>query len=225
MTTMIAPAAEQAPIENEELNEVQDAVQPDQDAQAKATSEKRRKYSGNDVLRLIRVLDEAKMDMDRQCLSMNDVVHLLQDRLDGMLKTRKCSCADLARLVTMAGFPVTERTLKDYLARSRKDAKEGKRNYSGLMEHILSQAGKEDGNTPANGKASFLPGEAGASGAKDAYDELAVPANEEPASAASSATSTATDGIEAKEMARQHVQDIYATRKHRKKARLSQKRK
>ena len=30
MTTMIAPAAEQAPIQNEELNEVQDAVQPDQ---------------------------------------------------------------------------------------------------------------------------------------------------------------------------------------------------
>ena len=222
MTTMIAPAAEQAPIENEELNEVQDAVQPDQDAQAKATPEKRRKYSGNDVLRLIRALDEAKMDMDRQCLSMNDVVHLLQDRLDGMLKTRKCSCADLARLVTMAGFPVTERTLKDYLARSRKDAKEGKRNYSGLMEHILSQAGKEDGKTPANGTASFLPGEAGASGAKDAFDELAVPANEEPASAASpaasSAASSATGGIEAKEVARQHVQDIYAARKHRKKA-------
>ena len=165
------------------------------------------------------------MDMDRQCLSMNDVVHLLQNRLDGMLRTRKCSCADLARLVTMAGFPVTERTLKDYLARSRKDAKEGKRNYSELMEHILSQAGKADGNTPANGKASFLPGEAGASGAKDAYDELAVPANEEPASAASPAASPATDGIEAKEVARQHVQDIYVARKHRKKARLAQKRK
>ena len=55
---------------------------------------------------------------------MNDVVHLLQDRLDEMLNSRKCSCADLARIITMAGFPVTERTLKDYLARARKDAKE-----------------------------------------------------------------------------------------------------
>ena len=221
MTTMLETTAAQDAIQN--MNEVQDAAQT---TQAKTCPAKRRKYSGNDVLRLMKVLDNARMDMERQCLSMNDVVHLVQDKLEGMLKTRRCSCADLARIITSAGFPVTERTLKDYLARSRKDTKEGNTDYSRLKEHILSQAPKEDGiredgKSSANDAGPCLSGEDGAidnanasngaSNGQNASDDFAV--------------SSATDNIDAKEMARQHVQDIYATRKHRKKARLSQKRK
>ncbi len=211
MTTMIAPAAVEAAIQCENQNEVQDAAQA---AQAKSSPAKRKKYSGNDVLRLMKVLDEVKMDMDKQCLSMNDVVHLVQDKLDGMLKTRRCSAADLARLVTMAGFPVTERTLKDYLARSRKDAKEGHTVYRELKEHILSQAGKENGQSCANAVAPFLPGEDDAHDSHEAQDDSEV-----------FAVSSATDAVDAKEMARQHVQDVYAARKRRKKARNAKKQK
>ncbi len=218
MTTMTTPAAVQATIQDESLNGVQEAAKA---AQTKAFPAKRRKYSGNDVLRLIKVLDEAKMDMDKECLSMNDVVHLVQDKLDGMLKTRRCSAADLARLVTSAGFPVTERTLKDYLARSRKDAKEGHTVYSDLKKHILSQAGQKESPNGTDDAAPFLPAEAVASDGLNASDDFPVPGNEEPASAVSSAT----DGIDAKEKAKQHIQDIYAARKRRKKARLAQKRK
>ena len=150
------------------------------------------------------------MDMDKKWLSMNDVVHLLQDRLDEMLNSRKCSCADLARIITMAGFPVTERTLKDYLARARKDAKEGNTAYSELRERIPSQAAKEDGPDCTDAASPFLAGEDGASDAQDAPDDFA--------------TSSVSDGTDAKEMARQHVQDVYAGRKRRKKVRLAQKR-
>ncbi len=218
MTTMFDTTATQVAILCEKQNAVQDATQ---NTQAKNSPAKRRKYSGNDVLRLMKVLDQVKMDMDKQCLSMNDVVHLVQDKLDGMLKTRRCSAADLARLITMAGFPVTESTLKDYLARSRKDAKEGHTVYRDLKEHILSQAGKEENPNGTGDAAPFLPAEADASDGLDASDDFPVPCNEEPASAVSSAT----DGIDAKEMAKQHVQDIYAARKRRKKAIKAGKRK
>ena len=209
MTTMIESLAVEAASQDTAQDEVQEAVQPAQAAQANASPAKRRKYSGNDVLRLRKALDEARMDMDKQCLSMNDVVHILQDRLDEMLKTRKCSCADLARIITMAGCPVTERTLKDYLARARKDAMEGNTAYSELKEHILSQAGNEDGPNCTDAAAPFVPGEADASDGQDASADSAV----------------ATDAIEAKEMARQHVQDVYAARKCRKKAKNARKQK
>ena len=223
MTTMLETTAAQDAIQN--MNEVQDAAQT---TQAKTCPAKRRKYSGNDVLRLMKVLDNAKMDMERQCLSMNDVVHLVQDKLEGMLKTRKCSCADLARIITSAGFPVTERTLKDYLARSRKDAKEGN-DYSELRQAILSQAPKEDGKredgkSSANDAGPCLASEDGAidntntnvDDGQDNSDEFALPGGND---WLASAISSAMDSNETKALARQHVQDIYAARKRRKKAR------
>ena len=181
---------------------------------AEACPAKRRKYSGNDVLRLIRVLEEAKLDMDRKCLSMNDVVHLVQDKLEGMLKNHKYSCAKLARLITMAGLPVTERTLKDYLAKARKDAKEGNTDYGELKEHILSQARKEESKSSANDAATSLssddaPDAQNVSVARDASDDFAAPSDEKPASA----TTSAPDDIEEAEKKKQHVQDIYAARK------------
>ncbi len=223
MTTMLETTHAQDAIQNTAMNEVQDAAQASQE---KACPAKRRKYSGNDVLRLMKVLDNARMDMERQCLSMNDVVHLVQDKLEGMLKTRKCSCADLARLITSAGFPVTERTLKDYLARSRKDAKEGN-DYSELRQAILSQAPKEDGQredgkSSANAAGSCVAGEDGANAntnsddGQDASDEFALPGGND---WLASAISSAMDSNETKAVARQHVQDVCAARKRRKKAR------
>ena len=79
MTTMIESLAVEDVSQDTAQNEVPEAAQA---AQEKASPAKRRKYSGNDVLRLRKTLDEARMDMDKQCLSMNDVVHILQDRLD-----------------------------------------------------------------------------------------------------------------------------------------------
>ena len=219
MTTMIETTAAQAAILNETM-EVQPAAEA---VQEKASPAKRRRYSGNDVLRLMKVLDNARMDMERQCLSMNDVVHLVQDKLEGMLKTRRCSCADLARIITSAGFPVTERTLKDYLARSRKDAKEGN-DYSELRQAILSQAPKEDGKSSTNATGPCLAGEDGAidntntnvDDGQDNSDEFALPGGND---WLASAISSAMDDNETKAVARQHVQDVYAARKRRKKAR------
>ena len=209
MTTMINPE-----IMTAETAEPMSA----QDVQAKPCPAQRRRYSGNEVLRLIRVLNEAKMDMNKKWLSMNDVVHLLQDRLDEMLKSRKCSCADLARNITMAGFPVTERTLKDYLAKARKDAKEGNTNYRELMDHILGQAAREECKNCANNDAPS-PSSDDASDAQNGADDFAIPGNDWLASAISSAM----DGNEAKAVAKEQVQDIYAARKLRKKARNTQK--
>lgn len=87
----------------------------------------------------------------------------------------------------MAGFPVTERTLKDYLAKARKDAKDENLDYSDLKERILSQAGKEESKNCANNAAPFLSGD-NASDAKDASVVFAVPSDEEPASAITSAS-------------------------------------
>ncbi len=66
MKTKKAAAAGKAAIQSENQNEVQDAAHKDQ---AKGCSAKRRKYSINDVLRLMKVLDEAAMEMDRKRLS------------------------------------------------------------------------------------------------------------------------------------------------------------
>ena len=215
MTTMIESLAVEAVSQDTAQNEVPEAAQA---AQEKASPAKRRKYSGNDVLRLRKALDEARMDMDKQCLSMNDVVHILQDRLDEMLKTRKCSCADLARIITMAGCPVTERTLKDYLAKARKDAKEGNTDYRELKEHILSQAAREECKNCANNDAPS-PSSDDASDAQDGADDFAIPGNDWLASAISSAM----DSNDTMAVAKQHVQDIFAARKLRKKTRNTQK--
>ncbi len=219
MKTEIAPAADKAAIQNETLNEVQETAQM---AQAKKCSSQRRRYSVRDVLRLMKVLDEAMMDIERKYLSMNDVVHVLLDRLDGMIKTRRCSRAELASLITTAGFPVTERTLTDYLTLSRKDAKEGNAHYSELKEHILSQAGKEESTNCADNAAASILLEDGASDGHEISDDSAAPGDE---GWLASAISSAMAGIEAKAMAKQHVRDIYEARKRRKKARNAKKRK
>ncbi len=214
MTTMIEPA--QAAIRTETRNDVQDAAQS---AQKKDGTAKRRRYSLNDVLRLVKVLDEAKTDMDRQYLSMNDIVHLVLEKLDGMLKTSGCTCADLAAIITRAGFPVTERTLKDYLVRSRKDAREGNTDYDELKEQILGQAAKDEGKNCADTAAPFDSGEDDAGDGQDASDEFADPDKKWLASA----ISTALDKLEAKDRARQHIKDICAARKRRKRARNARK--
>ena len=214
MTTMIEPA--QAAIQTELLNDVQNGAQA---AKKKARPAKKRRYSLNDVLRLMKALDEAKADMDREYLSMNDVVHLVQDKFDGMLKAGRCTYADLAGIITRAGFPVTERTLKDYLVRSRKDAREGNTDYDELNEQILAQAGKEESKNCADTAAPFDAGEADTGDEQDASDDFDVPDKEWLASAISSAM----DKIEAKDRTKQHIRDIYAARKRRKKARNARK--
>ncbi len=183
MTTMIEPAG-QAAIQTETRNEEPATARA---AKKKARAGRKRRYSINDVLRLIKALDEAKTDMDREYLSMNDVVHLLLEKLEGMRKISRCTCADLAAIITRAGFPVTERTLKDYLVRSRKDAREGNTDYDELKEQILVQAGKEESKNCAETAASFDSGEADAGDGQDASDDFAVPDKEWLVSAISTA--------------------------------------
>ncbi len=59
MKTKTATAADKSAIQSENQNEEQDAARK---AQAKGCSAKRRKYSINDVLRIMKALDEAKME-------------------------------------------------------------------------------------------------------------------------------------------------------------------
>ena len=217
MTTMTEPAG-QAAIQTETVNDVQEVAQA---AKKKDRPAKKRRYSINDVLRLMKALEAAKTDMDREYLSMNDVVHLLQEKLEGMLKTSRCTCADLAAIITRAGFPVTERTLKEYLIRSRKDAREGNTNYDVLKEQILGLAGQDVSKNCADTTASFESGETDASDGQEASDDFGDPDKKWLASA----ISTALDKIEAKDMAKQHIRDIYAARKRRKKARQTRKQK
>ncbi len=61
MTTKKQHAAGQAANQSETLNEVQHT---DQKAQAKTGHAKRRRYSINDVLRLMKALDEAKQALE-----------------------------------------------------------------------------------------------------------------------------------------------------------------
>lgn len=178
----------------------------------------RMKYSGNEVLRLLRALNEARLDMDRKCLSMNGVVHIVQERIEEMLQSRRFSYADLARLITSSGFPVTARTLKDYLAQARKDAKEGRTAHSELKKLILAAAQKQETQEYAD---TSVPCPATVDDSHDeesvvnADDDFATPDNDWLASS----VSCAMNAIETKNMKRQHVQDIYAARKRRKKAR------
>ncbi len=204
MTTMIEPAQAAA-----------------QAAKKKARPAKKRRYSINDVLRLIKALDEAKTDMDREYLSMNDVVHLVLEKLEGMQKNSRCTCADLAAIITRAGFPVTERTLKDYLVRSRKDAREGNTDYDELKKQILVLAGQEVSKNCADTAVSFESGETDASDGQDASDDF----GDSDKKWLASAISTALDKIEAKDRAKQHIRDIYAARKRRKRARQARKQK
>ncbi|MDO4839817.1 MAG: hypothetical protein Q3990_04005, partial [Desulfovibrionaceae bacterium] len=155
-------------------------------------------------------------DMERKYLSMNDIVHVLLDNLEGMMKLHKCSLAELAGIMTAAGCPVTERTLKDYLTKSRKDAKEGNTHYSKLKERILSQADKEERTNCTDSCAASIPQEDGASDGQENANDSAVPRDED---WLASALSSAMAGIEAKAKARQHIKDIYEARKRRKKAR------
>ncbi len=217
MKTKFAPSAEQAAIQNETQNDVLDTAQ---DVQAKAA--KRRRYSVNDVLRLIKALDKAVNDMERKYLSMNDIVHVLLDRLDGMMKIHKCSRTELASIITAAGCPVTETTLKGYLTKSRKDAKEGNTHYSELKEYILSQAGKEERTDCADTCSTPISQEAGASEGQEISDDSAGPGDK---AWLASALSSAMAGIEAKAMAKQHIKDMYEARKRRKKARNARKHK
>ena len=176
----------------------------------------RRKYSGNEVLRIMKALNEARLDMDRKFLSMNEVVHILQDRIEEMLQSHRFSYADLARIITGSGFPVTERTLKDYLAKARKDAKEGRADHSELKEIILASAQKQEEQAYADAAVPFPSADDDSHDKEAAGDgDLAAPDTDWPAPAISSSM----DDNETADMKKQHIQDIYAARKRRKKAR------
>ena len=176
----------------------------------------RRKYSGNEVLRIMKALNEARLDMDRKFLSMNGVVHILQERIEEMLQSRRFSYADLARIITGSGFPVTERTLKDYLAKARKDAKEGRADHSELKELILAAAQKQEEQAYADAAVPFPSADDDSHDKEAAGDgDLAAPDTDWPAPAISSSM----DDNETADMKKQHIQDIYAARKRRKKAR------
>ncbi len=176
----------------------------------------RRKYSGNEVLHIMRALNEARLDMDRKFLSMNGVIHILQERIEEMLQSRKFSYADLARIITSSGFPVTERTLKDYLAKARKDAKEGRTGHSELKQLILASAQKKEEQKYADAAVPFPSADDDSFEEEAAGDDnFAAPDNDCPAST----ISCSVDDIETAERKKQHIQDIYAARKRRKKAR------
>ncbi len=175
----------------------------------------RRKYSGNDVLRIIRALNDAKRDMDRKSLSMNEIVHILQENIEEMLKNRSFSYAELASVITLSGCPVTARTLKDYLARARKEAKEGRPNDSELKQLILAAAKKQENQEDADAAEDFTSAIDDRSNEESAgNDDVDGPGNDKQTSAACS-----MDDIETAEKKRQHIQDFYAARKRRKKAR------
>ena len=118
----------------------------------------RARYSGNDIMRLMNALKSAKLDMDDKRFSMNGVVHLVLEEIESLMQSHNCSYADIARLFSSNGCPVSERTLKDYLARARKDAREGRTGYSRVRQLIIESAESE----PAVS--------AGASGASEASE-------------------------------------------------------
>ena len=175
----------------------------------------RRKYSGNEVLRIMRALNEARLDMDRKFLSMNGVIHILQERIEEMLQSRRFSYADLARIITGSGFPVTERTLKDYLAKARKEAKEGRADHSELKELILAAAQKQEEQAYADAAVPFPSADDDSHDKEVGDGDFAAPDTDRPAPA----ISCPLDDTETIDMKKQHIQDIYAARKRRKKAR------
>lgn len=103
----------------------------------------RARYSGNDIMRLMNALKSAKLDMDDKRFSMNGVVHLVLEEIESLMQSHNCSYADIARLFSSNGCPVSERTLKDYLARARKDAREGRTGYSRTRQLIIESAESE----------------------------------------------------------------------------------
>ncbi len=108
----------------------------------------RKRYCGKRVLHLIYDLRAARQDMDRECYSMNDVVHLVLEDIEHLMRDRRCSYADIARIFSLNGCEITERTLKDYLARARKDAREGRSDYSEMRQLILESGEEGDAGQP-----------------------------------------------------------------------------
>ena len=104
---------------------------------------------------------------------------------------------------------------------SCKGKKGCKRRDHGLQraeEHILGQAAREECKNCANNDAPS-PSSDDASDAQDGADDFAIPGNDWLASAISSAM----DSNDTMAVAKEQVQDIYAARKLRKKARNTQK--
>lgn len=114
----------------------------------------RARYSGNDIMRLMNALKSAKLDMDDKRFSMNGVVHLVLEEIESLMQSHNCSYADIARLFSSNGCPVSERTLKDYLARARKDAREGRTGYSRTRQLIIESAGAEPAESAGASDAS-----------------------------------------------------------------------
>ncbi len=228
----------------------------------------RRKYSGNHVLRIINALRAAKRDMERECYSMNGIVHIAQEEIEDLMQDNKCSYADIVRIFSDNESPVSERTLKDYLARARKDAREGRTGYNKVRQLILEAGGeqgskdfpkdlqeacKEDfrediqedfqadspsdshtqqdcpdaARTSAGHKGeqaeTVLP-DTGQDGQADGFDDFASPDDDWLASAISR-TMDANDARDEANKKAQHIQDFYAARKRRKKARNDARRK
>ncbi len=225
----------------------------------------RKKYSGNHVLRIINALRAAKRDMERECYSMNGIVHIAQEEIEDLMQDNKCSYADIARIFSDNESPVSERTLKDYLARARKDAREGRTGYNKVRQLILEAGGeqgssdfpkdfqdacKEDfqADSPADSHAlqvcpdaarasaghkgeqadrkqaeTVLP-DTGQDGQADGFDDFASP-DDDWLTATISRTMDANDARDEANKKAQHIQDFYAARKRRKKARNDARRK
>ncbi len=222
----------------------------------------RKKYSGNHVLRIINALRAAKRDMERECYSMNGIVHIAQEEIEDLMQDNKCSYADIARIFSDNESPISERTLKDYLARARKDAREGHTGYNKVRQLILEAGGEQgskdfpkdlqeasqadchaDSHTqqdcpdaarafPAghNGEQAdrkqaetVLP-DTGQAGQADGFDDFASP-DDDWLTATISQTMDANDARDEANKKAQHIQDFYAARKRRKKARNDARRK
>ncbi len=234
----------------------------------------RKKYSGNHVLRIINALRAAKRDMERECYSMNGIVHIAQEEIEDLMQDNKCSYADIARIFSDNESPVSERTLKDYLARARKDAREGRTGYNKVRQLILEAGGEQGGSdfpkdfqnackedcqediqedfqadSPADShpqqdcpdaarafsaghkgeqadrkQAETVLPDTGQAGQADGFDDFASP-DDDWLTATISRTMDANDDRDEANKKAQHIQDFYAARKRRKKARNDARRK
>ncbi len=211
----------------------------------------RKRYSGNEVLRIMNALKSAKMDMDDERFSVNGVVHLVLEEIESLMQSHNCSYADIARLFASNGCPVSERTLQDYLARARKDAREGRTGYSRIRQLIIESAESAESAEPepieaepASPAELVIAGTGQADPACTAEDcilaDAICPASDEESCAApecpdfddmpgpdcgflEQSVSRAMDGNETPDSKRQHIQAVYDARKRRKKARQAKK--
>ena len=181
----------------------------------------RKKYSGNHILRLINALKSAKLDMEREHFSMNGIVHIAQEEIEDLMQTHQCDYADIAQIFADNGSPVSERTLKDYLAQARKDAREGRTSYSKVRQVILESGGQQESQDIQDLSGCQDDAEAFSAGENDtglaeqsSFDDFATPDNNWLAAS----VSHTMDAIDEKNSKAQHVQDFYAARKRRKKA-------